>query len=141
MTPSLTIPTDNIYKFSCLFGLALILVSIFSFASNYTTTLDRKVRYSELVIGLESKAQRNKSEDDLLALNKKLREIAMENEKVLNLLLGAVIAIGSILSLYGADRWHKKIQQRDDKIVELQIEKLQIEIANLRRSNQNSSRS
>lgn len=76
-----------------------------------------------------------------MALNKKLREIAMENEKVLNLLLGAVIAIGSILSLYGADRWHKKIQQRDDKIVELQIEKLQIEIANLRRSNQNSSRS
>ena len=131
MNPTLPIPTDNIYKFACLFGLALILVSVFSFASNYTITLDRKVRYSELVIGLESKSERSKADEDLLTLNKKLLEISTANERVLNYVLGAATAVGVILSFYGATNWHQKIQQRDDAIAALQIEKLRLEIVNL----------
>ena len=99
MNPNLPIPTDNIYKFSCLFGLALILVSVFSFASSYTTNLDRKVKYSEVVISLESKASKSKSEDDLLALNKRLLEVTTSNEKVLNSVLGAATAIGIAVDL------------------------------------------
>lgn len=131
MNPNLPIPTDNIYKFSCLFGLALILVSVFSFASNYTTNLDRKVKYSEVVISLESKASKSKSEDDLLALNKRLLEVTTSNEKVLNSVLGAATAIGILLSFIGAQSWKNKIQNRDDQIAELQIEKLKLEIAKL----------
>jgi hypothetical protein len=76
MTPSVPIPTDNIYKFTCLFGLALIVVSIFSFASMYTSFLDRKVKYMEIIIPLEAKEQRSKADDDLLELNRKLIDIA-----------------------------------------------------------------
>lgn len=76
MNPSLPIPTDNIYKFGCIFGLALIIVSAFSYVTMYTTTLDRKVRYSEVIIPLEGKSPRSKVEDDILVMNKKLLDVA-----------------------------------------------------------------
>lgn len=133
MTPSFPISTDNIYKFACLFGLALIIVSIFSFVSTYTASLDRKVKYMEIIIPLEAKTQRNKAEDDLLLLNKKLVEVAKSNEGAANAAISAVLSIGLILSAFGAYQWHVKIQLRDDQLAHLQMEKLAAEIAKIRR--------
>ncbi len=42
MTPSLAIPTDNIYKFQCVAGPALIIVGFIAFLSAYTVSPDRK---------------------------------------------------------------------------------------------------
>ena len=131
MTPSLSVPTDNIYKFACLFGLALILISSFSFVTTYTTNLDRKVRYSEVVISLDSKAPRSKNENDLLELNKKLLEITNANEKAANMAIGFVFSLGATLSLIGARSWYRKVQQRDDQLVRLQMQKLEAEISKL----------
>ncbi|HXU93297.1 MAG TPA: hypothetical protein VFP33_06520 [Gallionella sp.] len=131
MTPSLPIATDNIYKFTCLFGLALIVVAIFSFVSMYSASLERKVKYMEVVILLEAKEQRSKADDDLLEMNKKLLEIAKSNEKAGNTLVSAILGIGIALSAYGAFLWHGKIQLRDDKLAQLQIEKLEVEISKL----------
>lgn len=132
MTPSLPIATDNIYKFTCLFGLALIIVSIFSFVSTYTAFLDRKVKYMEVIIPLEAKVQRNKADDDLLELNKKLLEIAQSNEKAANTGVSAILGIGITLSALGVFLWYVKIQLRDDKLAQLQIEKLEAEVSKLR---------
>jgi positive regulator of sigma E activity len=131
MTPSLSVPTDNIYKFACLFGLALILVSAFSFVTTYTTNLDRKVRYSEVVISLDSKSPRSKNEDDLLELNKKLLEVTNSNEKTANIAIGFVFFLGAALSFLGASSWYIKVQQRDDQLVNLQMQKLEAEISKL----------
>lgn len=131
MTPSLSLPTDNIYKFVCLFGLALMLVSVFSFITTYTSTLDRKVRYSEIVISLDSKASRSKNEEDLLDLNKKLLKITNTNEKTADITIGFVFALGGILSYIGAHSWYRKVQQRDDQLVKLQIQKLEAEISKI----------
>lgn len=119
MQPSLPIPTDNIYKFACLFGLVLIVSGIFAFVSSYSASLDRKVKYSEVVIPLEARAERSKSEDDLLAMNRKLIEVTRSNEKAANAAIGVVLAIGLGLSVYGAGKWHQVIQRRDDKLAEL----------------------
>jgi hypothetical protein len=132
MTPSLPIPTDNIYKFACLFGLALIVSSIFAFVSTYTNSMNTKVKYSEIIISLQSKGQRSQSEDELLELYKKLIEVTTTNEGVANRVTGAILSLGILLSIYGATYWNKKIQQRDDKLATLQLEKLEVEIANLR---------
>lgn len=132
MTPSLPIPTDNIYKFACLFGLALIVSSIFAFVSTYTNSLNTKVKYSEMIISLQGKGQKSPSEEELLGLYKKLIEVTTTNEGVANRATGAVLAFGISLSIFGATSWNKKIQQRDDKLATLQIEKLEVEIANLR---------
>jgi hypothetical protein len=132
MTPSLSISTDNIYKFSCLFGLALIISSIFAFVSIYTSSLDRKIRYSETVIPLDAKEHRSKSEDDLLALNKKLIEVTKSNEHTTEIVLAVFLGIGISLSIYGGHSWYHKIQYRDDRLAALQLEKLEVEIAKLR---------
>ena len=131
MQPSFPIPTDNIYKFGCLFGLVLIVSSIFSFVSSYSSALDRKVRYSEIVIPLEAKSSRTKIEEDLLTLNKKLIEVTRSNEKYAAQGLAAVLGVGIALSAYGARKWYRLVQIRDDRIAELQLRKLAAEVAKL----------
>lgn len=132
MTPSLSVATDNIYKFACLFGLALIISSIFAFVSTYTASLDRKIKYSETIIPLEAKAQRTKAEDDLLAMNKKLIEVTKSNEEVAGIIIIVILAVGISLSIAGAQMWYSTIQKRDDRLAALQQEKLEIEIEKLR---------
>ncbi|ART48327.1 hypothetical protein [Acidovorax carolinensis] len=132
MTPALPIPTDNIFKFACLFGLALIVSSIFGFVSIYTSSLDRKVKYSETVIALEAKEQKTKAESDLLDLTKKLIDVTKSNERTANSVIGVSVFFGILLSAYGALMWYLAVQKRDDKLVALQLEKMEIEIAKLR---------
>lgn len=132
MTPSVPIPTDNIYKFACLFGLALIVSGIFAFVSTYTASLDRKVKYSQSVLELQAKTQKTKFEADLLAMNKRVLEVTRSNENVANVTVGIVIGLGLSLSVFGAKRWYSVIQLRDDRLAALQIEKLEAEIAKLR---------
>ena len=132
MTPSLPVPTDNIYKFAALFGLALVVSGIFAFSAVYTSSLEKKIKYTEAMIELEAKTTRTKLEDDTLAFNRRLVEITQSNEKTANYGLGGLIGLGLVLSVYGAVRWHQVIQPRDDEIAKLQKEKLEAEIAKLR---------
>jgi hypothetical protein len=136
MTPSLSVPTDNIYKFACLFGLALIVTAVFSFVTTYNSTLDRKVRYSEAIIPLELKSPRAKLEEDMLEMNKKLLKVTQDNEKAANYAFGLVLGLGLILSASGAHNWYKKVQQRDDELAQLQMRKLEAEIEKLNIENQ-----
>ena len=129
------IPTDNIYKFSCLFGLVLIVSAIFSFVSSYSSSLDRKVKYSESVIPLEAKADRTRAEEELLAMHKKLIAVTKANEEAANWVIAIVFTIGSLLSGFGAWKWHQVVQRRDDRIAELQLRKLTAEVAHLEAAN------
>ncbi len=131
MQPSIPVPTDNIYKFACLFGLALIVSAIFSYVNTYSSSLDRKIRYSEVVIPLEAKSERTKAEEQLLALNKKLLEVTRANENTTYGALFVVLASGVLLSIVGAARWSQVVQSRDDRLAELQIRKLAAEVAKL----------
>ncbi|NMF88263.1 hypothetical protein [Aromatoleum petrolei] len=131
MVPNLPIATDNIYKFACLFGLAMIIVSILSFVTVYSSTLDRKVKLSEAIIPLEAKETLTKAEQQTLELNRKLIEVAKGNERTAHSAIGGTFAVGLMLSIYGARRWRTTIQARDDLLATLQIEKLRAEIAKL----------
>ena len=115
-----------------MFGLVLIVSSIFSLIATYTSSLDRKILYTEAIISLETKAQRNKADDDLLSMNAKLIEVTRSNEYFASAAVGVSLGISILLSLYGAIKWHREIQQRDDKLATLQLEKLEVEIEKLR---------
>jgi len=132
MPPSFSIATDNIYKFTCLFGLALIITAIFSFISMYSASLEQKVKYMEALILLEAKTEKNKVDADLLEMNKKLLEVATSNDKTGNSFASAVLGTGIVFSIFGAFLWYGKIQLRDDKLAQLQIEKLELELSKLR---------
>ncbi|MFE1574165.1 hypothetical protein ACFIQG_20500 [Comamonas odontotermitis] len=132
MTPNIAPPTDNIYKFACLFGLALVISSIFGFISIYTSSLDRKIEYSKTVIPLEAKEQRTKAEESMLAMGKTLIEVTKSNESFASALIAIVLAAGLLLSWYGASKWHTKIQARDDIQSLLLLEKMRAEINKLK---------
>lgn len=132
MTPTVPVPTDNIYKFSCLFGLALIVSGIFALVSTYTASLDKKIKYSEVLIALEAQTQKTKVDKDRIEMNRKLIALTKVNEKVANKWIGSAIGIGLFLSLYGAFRWYTVIHPRDNRLAALQIEKLEAEIEKIR---------
>lgn len=131
MQPSLPIPTDNIYKFCCLFGLTLIVATVFTYASVYTASLDRAVGYTEIIIQLEAKESRTKAEDETLKLNKKLIDATTANKKFALNALAMLCGVGLGISGIGGLYWYKKIQRRDDKLAELQLRKLELEVAKL----------
>ena len=140
MQPTVPLPTDNIYKFACLFGLTLIVVAVYSFITAYTFSLDAKVRYQQAIIQFEAKTDRTKAENDLLALNTRLAEITKSNESAANSVAAGAAAVGLVLSLWAGARWRNKIQSRDDRLAELQIQKLEVELASLRRAESEISR-
>lgn len=131
MPPSVPVPTDNIYKFSCLFGLALIVAGIFVFATSYNSALENKIRYLQVTIPLDAKIDRSKAESDTLSMYTKLIKVTKENEELLSGFVGGLIGVGIMFSFYGAVRWYKKVQARDDQLVDLQIRKLSAEVKKL----------
>ncbi len=132
MNPSFAIPTDNIFKFVCLFGLALIVVSVFAFVATYNFTLENKARYSETIILLESKSPRTKADEDILELNRKLLSVTSENGDISNKAIGLLCGAGISISFLGAISWYRRVQLRDDKLIEMQMEKLHLEVAKLK---------
>jgi hypothetical protein len=132
MAPSIPIPTDNIYKFICLFGLALIVSSLFSFVSLYSSSLESKINYDKLIIPLEAKEHRSAEENKLLTLYKNVIQLTKKNEETADSAIGGAIAVGMLVSALGAVLWYNTIQKRDDKLGAAQLEKLEIEIAKLR---------
>ena len=135
MYPNISPPTDNIYKFSCLFGLALVVTAVFSFASIYSSSLERKVKYAEIVMLLEATEARSKKDDSVLEMNQKLIELTRQNENAANSAIAIVLAVGLFFSAYGAYNWFVKIQARDDSNATLMNEKLSCEIAKLNLEN------
>jgi len=128
MNPSLPIPTDNIYKFACLFGLTLIVSSIFTFVAVYSSSLDKKLQYFQSVVTLEAKIEKSTEDGELLKLNKRMLEVTKGNEEAAYAFAGAVISLGAFISFWGAGKWHSVIQLRDDRLANLQLEKLQAEV-------------
>jgi hypothetical protein len=131
MQSSIPIPTDNIYKFSCLFGLALIVSGVFSFVTSYNSSLDRKVKYMEAIIPLEAKPERTKVEEDFLIMNHQLIALTKDNEKTNIAAISILLAAGLLLSTYGAVKWKNIVQKRDDQLAELQLRKLSAEVEKL----------
>lgn len=131
MTPSLSVPTDNIYKFASLFGLALIIASVLSFVSVYSFTLSEKVKISETINTMEAKTGGSKTDEDALKRSKRLLEVHSANEKHANNVITVVIALGIASSIWGFSCWKSRVQGRDDRLVELQIKRLELEVAQL----------
>ncbi|RYF39047.1 MAG: hypothetical protein EOO38_23875 [Cytophagaceae bacterium] len=80
---------------------------------------------------LEAKTNKTEADIKLIAQKQHLIDITKSNEKTVSSSIAIVVALGLMLSLAGAIKWHKIIQPRDDKMAELQIEKMQLEIRKL----------
>ena len=132
MTPSIPLPTDNLYKFLCLFGLALMLASVYAFVALYSNSLERVETYSKLVIELQANTSPTEVEKDRLTLAKAMLKVTTENRLAGTWGFALTLGLGLFMGLLGGMLWHSRIQVRDDEVATLQLEKLRLEVEKLR---------
>lgn len=128
MLPKVTVPTDNIYKFYSLFGLVLL---IFSFSSLIYINQNRNNTIFEIIIEQETlNAIKNPTATQKakkLVLSRKY-EIISSDKYFYLISISLLATIASFLIYYGFNRWHNKIQPRQDELIELSIRKLKKEL-------------
>jgi len=132
MESRIPLPTDNIYKFYALFGLLLFITAVAGVIVVNTSTAETihqlVKEYQELGGNAASK------EDNILA---KIIEARIENQaknkKFFIRSLGVLLAVALILMFHGFIQWHKKIQPKQDELLDLQIERLRHELERLKK--------
>lgn len=128
MQSKVPLPTDNIYKFYALFGLLLFLSCVYAFTSLYHSYNEKAFnRYIELEV-LNSV---NELTPVQIATKKVLEEqkgIDASDKQFFLGVIGGAITVSLLLMSYGFFRWHTKIQPQQDKTIEQQIEKTDLEI-------------
>ena len=131
METRIPLPTDNIYKFYALFGLLLF---ILSFGIAITTTHTTNNLIFQTVVELEtinslptlSRIEKIKKQ----VIERKL-EIVKSDKEFYEYASYVLVVIGTLMTLFGFDRWHKQIQPVQDEITKLQLEKLRAEVRQL----------
>jgi hypothetical protein len=124
-------PTDNIYKFYALFGLMFFIVCIISFVSIHNS--GNEVAYKNYVESETLKAKNDKSPEEisrLKILDERMKVNKSDNVVYVNaLLIGALVGIFAMIC--GFYNWHNKVQPEQDKLLQLQIKKLEKEVEDI----------
>src|SRR5690554_2324500 len=132
MTPQIPVPTDNIYKFLATFGLVVMVASMTLMIVNTTTTNKIVWRTANAIYDLEV------SDDPLKEKRIKLLEaeisVADSNRTSGRWSLAIIFGLGFFACFEGFRRWLKYIQPIYDEILELQREKLRLEVSSLNKS-------
>ena len=129
MSPGLSVPTDNIYKFYALFGLALMISSILAFVYVYDSNRAQVIQWAEEVQVIDKKENTTPSDADRRELLKVLIEVENSNMKFYNHVINIGFGVSIFLSVMGLFIWHLVVQPRSDRMLELQIKALELEIA------------
>lgn len=140
MENKIPIPTDNIFKFYALFGLALFMFSAGSiiFVNHSTNEL---IFQSSIELGGLRQMQ-NPSPTDAAkkqVLEKRL-EVAGADRMFYIRCLGWLAGGAISLMVCGFIRWHTKVQPVQDEMARLQLEKLRHEVRQLKHSNSTSAK-
>ena len=128
MDGKIPLPTDNIYKFYALFGLALF---IFGLASTiYTTKATNQEMVAWLVEletlnGVASPSPVENLKKDVL---RRHLEVAKFNRQVFRWGNALLVNAGLFTMLFGFWRWHRRIQPIQDEIADLHLRKLRKEV-------------
>lgn len=128
MPHKVPIPTDNIYKFYALFGLALLLACLLAFVSVYNTHLDRAFDVYQELETLKKVAQPNQAQKVRLEVLERMSEILPANKEFYMSVISATIGLCITLIGFGFYQWQFKVQPLQDKLLAKQIEKVELEI-------------
>ena len=120
MNPSISVPTDNIYKFFALFGLVLV-VSAYLGAIGFAVMRQNEVydSYKDVIHSKEDKWKEFQAN--------KIKAVSREMDTITHV-AGWGIGIGVCVSAFGFYRWYRHVQPKHDRLVELQIQKLEKEL-------------
>ncbi len=128
MQSKIPLPTDNIFKFYALFGLLLLIASLFFFTQLISSYNDKAFdRYIKLEVlnAIEKLTSEQKARKEILETQKEIDKF--DKQLYLNG-ISVFIALSILSMFFGFHQWHTKIQPMQDKASELSIEKLKLEI-------------
>jgi len=144
MQPSIPIPTDNLYKFQALFGLAIIISAMVGLYLAYATTNSELIAISDRYYELEkeqladqqevvaigatvaSDARSMNAAEGVRAVLEKRIEVAVRNRGAYTVFLFLVMLGGGLLAFFGFSAW-AKIQPLHDRLLQLQVLKAEKE--------------
>jgi hypothetical protein len=128
MIPSVPIATDNIYKFAALFGLVMmiswIVAVLYLLKINYEFGVENINEYELLKVKTDL-TQAESIRKDALEQILRLRSVGT---KVFMWSLNILFLVGIGICYWGFRSWYKKVQPKQDELVNLQIEKMKREI-------------
>ncbi|WP_251359117.1 hypothetical protein [Kangiella sp. TOML190] len=118
MITNTSIPTDNIYKFYAIFGLAIIITCVISFLNIYNSYNEKAYeRFIELKVleAIDEINPRQAAEKQLYEIQNKVEK---ENKDFYMKCIGFLMGLGLFMMLYGFYYWETKVQPRLDKLIE-----------------------
>ena len=129
MQSRIPLPTDNIYKFYALLGLLILLTTAIMFFTRHihynSMAFDR---YIPMEI-LKAKKTLNKDEArELLVFEERAKMDESDEDVELGIYAFFFLTLGVGFTVYGFGYWHTKIQPKQDRLLDLQIQKLEKEI-------------
>lgn len=121
MNSKLAIPTDNIYKFEAIFGLALLITSLLALNFSLGNHVDKLFDASIQMESIKEAAKR---------MNLESAYVDTLTAALLLSVTGSFLGclVGVICSIYGFHNWKTIVQSVDDEVKKLEKEKLDIEI-------------
>lgn len=128
MLDRLPLPTDNIYKFYALLGLILLIFTSGALVYSNKQTNDflfEAIIEREVLNEIESPKDSELAQ--ILVFDRKI-EIAQSDRGFRRTVFGSMGAVAFYLMFFGFRKWNRKIQPQQDKLLELTIERLSLEI-------------
>lgn len=123
MESKISLPTDNIHKFYALFGFVLLISSMAAFLYLHKTTNELIFEAVIAVEELEAKESPNKVDAKRREMLEKRVSVAVKDRTTFNYALGAVFGASLALMILGFWEWHFVVQPKQDKLLDLQIQK------------------
>lgn len=121
MTPRLSVPTDNIFKFFALFGTVMLISSFLAMIFVNDNTNMRLMEWADELASFQSDEVVSSYEETRTVMIERLIEIEADNKEVFIIVLNALMVIGSSLASIGFLKWYKDIQPMEDEYKELLI--------------------
>jgi len=129
-----TVPTDNIYKFYALFGLALFITGVVTMVTLHNSFSEQAALRFVEIEAMKAIVQPTPEQVARLTVLNRQDESASGERNFYHRLLAYLFAVSIGATIYGFAVWHRKIQPVQSAIAEQQLEKLKLENAALRRA-------
>lgn len=134
MESRIPLPTDNIFKFYALFGLLLF---VFGAGALIYVTKSTNAFMAEALVELEtlkSHPEPTATEQARRTVLERQVEIEKSDKTTFTRASNILIVIATSFMGYGFWKWHTAVQRIQDRIVRLQLEKLELEVEAMKRT-------
>lgn len=134
MDSKIPLPTDNIYKFYALFGLLLLVSCILAVTYIHQSTNALLESSYLTVLEIEAKPTPTQAESNKKALLESRIKVAKDDKDFYNKALSVLITAALFCLYKGLTKWHREIQPKQDRLLDLQIQKAELELEQLKKA-------